>query len=279
MSAAVTAPRTARELIAASGIPPREAEILLLKVLSKHRAWLYAHGDELVDSTLAEQFLAWVGRHAAGEPLAYILGQREFWSLPLRVTPAVLIPRPDTELLVQWALELIHANGWSRCVDMGTGSGAIALALKSEATALAVTAVDASADALAVARANGEQLGLTVEWREGNWFDGLPDGRWPLVVSNPPYIADGDPHLTQGDLPAEPLSALVSGPDGLDDIREIIAAAPGRLESGGWLLLEHGWDQGPAVRALLAEAGFIAVETRQDIGGNDRVTGGAIEHG
>lgn len=270
---------TARELVASTTLPGRDAEILLLGLLKKNRAWLYARGDDPLDDSTITAFTALAARRLAGEPIAYIQGSREFWSLSIGVAPGVLIPRPDTELLVQWALEHISARQVDRCLDLGTGSGAIALALKSEAPKLSITAVDVSEAALAIASENGERLGLTVDWRLGSWFKAVTGSQWPLIVSNPPYIASDDPHLQQPDLLAEPLSALVSGDDGLDAIRTIVAESPDHLVDGGWLLVEHGWDQGAAVRQLLESRGFGCVETRRDLGGNDRVTGGCFRHG
>lgn len=265
---------TVRGAIDAAGIPRREAELLLLHLLGRDRGWLFAHATAPLDEATAQGFLALSRRRAAGEPIAYLTGRREFWSLSLAVTPAVLIPRPDTEILVQWALELAAANAVDAVLDLGTGSGAIALALARELPGIRVTASDASAAALAVARANGSALEATIEWLEGNWFDPVPGRRWPLIVSNPPYIAAGDPHLVAGDLPAEPASALVAGPSGLECLAAIAAAAPAHLRADGWMLLEHGCDQGAAVRELLREAGFTEVATRPDLAGRDRVSGG-----
>ena len=281
---------TARALIAESRLTTRDAELLLLGLLGKDRAWLYSRGDEPLALSVQQDYQRYVERRRAGEPIAYILGQREFWSMSLRVAPGVLIPRPDTELLVEWALELLDiddsqdpvaqtdSRGISQCrhscLDLGTGSGAIALALKKERPNLRVTAVDASDDALAIAQDNGRRLGLAVEWLKSDWFETLAGRRWPLIVSNPPYIAAEDPHLSEGDLPSEPASALVSGIDGLDAIRQIVADSTRQLLPGGWLCLEHGWDQAAVVRALLESAGFVSVQSRRDLAGHERVSGG-----
>jgi release factor glutamine methyltransferase len=237
------------------------------------RAWLLAHdGDTLTTA----QETAWqnaLQRRLQGEPVAYITGLKEFFGLTLNVDARVLDPRPDTEILVEWALELLPAGQPSRVLDLGTGSGAVALALQHQRTAAKVTAVDASADALAVAIANAARLNLPVQCVLSDWMDAVP-GPFELIVSNPPYVAEGDPHLAA--LTHEPLSALTSGTDGLDDIRQIIAQAPSRLAPGGWLLLEHGWDQAAPVQALLGEAGFVQVQSRRDLSGIERCTGAAV---
>lgn len=265
---------SARDLLAQAGIARRDAELLLLHLLERDRSWLFAHGDEALPESTLSAFHELAARRADGEPIAYIVGEREFWSLPLRVSPAVLIPRPDTEILVQWALELIRDEGFHACLDLGTGSGAIALAIKHDCATCTVTAVDQSDAALAVARDNGHCLGLEIEWLRSDWFTALEGRRWPLLVSNPPYIRADDEHLGQGDLPAEPHTALVSGTDGLDSIRELILGAPAHLLPGGWLIMEHGWDQADAVTGLLRDAGFTAVTSRQDLAGHWRTTGG-----
>jgi release factor glutamine methyltransferase len=251
-----------------------DAVLLMQHALARTAAWLYAHGDAPVGADGASRFSGLVARRAAGEPVAYLLGRRGFWTLDLTVTPETLIPRPETELLVEQALARLEADAVARVVDLGTGSGAIALAIASERPSARVVATDASAGALAVARANAAACGLAgrVEFRPGDWFAPLAGECFDLVVSNPPYIAAGDPHLGQGDLRHEPASALASGPDGLDAIRAIAAEAPGHLVAGGWLLLEHGLEQGAAVRALLESAGLVEVATVQDLEGRDRVT-------
>ncbi|GAB3361021.1 peptide chain release factor N(5)-glutamine methyltransferase [Lysobacter tyrosinilyticus] len=260
-------------LAARARIDAVDAEFLLVHVLGKSRSWLFAHRDDLVTGDLAATFAALVQRRAQGEPVAYLTGQRGFWRFDLAVTPATLIPRPETELLVELALERLPTDRALRVADLGTGSGAIALALAHERPRAQVTATDASASALAVARANANALRLgNVGFDEGDWYTPLGDAHFDLIASNPPYIALGDPHLDEGDLRYEPASALSSGTDGLDAIRTIVADAPAHLLPGGWLLLEHGWDQGEAVRALLTMAGFAEVATYQDLEGRDRVS-------
>ncbi len=251
-----------------------DANLLLLHVLKRPQAWLYAHGDAVVDADQAARFRELVARRASGEPVAYLLGYRGFWTLDLRVTPDTLIPRPETELLVEQALERLDPAADVRVADLGTGSGAIALAIATERPRARVVATDRSEAALAVAQGNAVAHGLAgrVAFRQGDWFAPLAGERFDLVASNPPYIADGDPHLARGDLRHEPASALSSGADGLDAIRLLVAVAPSHLESGGWLLLEHGFDQGPAVRALLDAAGFVEVATVQDLERRDRVS-------
>lgn len=252
-----------------------DAEALLLHVLGKPRSWLIAHDTDVPGDDARAAFDALVARRAAGEPVAYITGHRGFWSLDLAVTPATLIPRPETELLVELALERLPPDRPCRVADLGTGSGAIALAIARERPRAQVTAVDVSADALAVARGNAARLGLErVRFLQGTWMTPLSGERFDVVVSNPPYIEAGDPHLEQGDLRFEPAAALASGADGLDAIREIVAAAPGHLGPGGWLLMEHGWNQGAAVRGLLERAGYAEVFTAPDLEGRDRVSGG-----
>jgi release factor glutamine methyltransferase len=250
-----------------------DAEFLLLHVLGQPRAWLFAHRDDPAADDVAAVFEVLVERRARGEPVAYLTGRRGFWSFDLAVTAATLIPRPETELLVELALARLPTDRPLRVADLGTGSGAIALALAHERPRAQVVASDASAPALAVASANARALGLAnVVFREGDWFGPLAGERFDLVASNPPYIAGDDPHLAEGDLRFEPASALSSGVDGLDAIRRIVADAPAHLQDGGWLLLEHGWEQGAAVRALLRDAGFAAVATERDLEGRDRVT-------
>lgn len=259
-----------------SGEARLEAEVLLLHVLGRPRAWLYAHADDELPLPQHEAFERLVQRRCAGEPVAYLTGTREFWSLALRVTGATLIPRADTERLVELALERLPPATPLRVADLGTGSGAIALAIASERPQARVVATDASAAALAVARQNAElNKILNVDFSEGDWLAAVAQQRFDLIVSNPPYIAADDAHLQQGDLRFEPHSALAAGVDGLDDIRRIAVAAGPHLHDGAWLLLEHGFDQGGAVRALLEAAGFANVATWQDLGGLDRVTGGS----
>jgi len=258
----------------------RECELLLMHALGVGRAWLYAHADDEVAPVFMGQFNCYVSRRAAGEPLAYITGRREFFSLDLAVTTAVLIPRAETELLVELALQKIPQGEKVDVADLGTGSGAIALALARARPHARVRATDASADALAVARGNAERLGIgNVEFAQGDWCAALDDARFDMIVSNPPYIAAGDKHLGEGDLRFEPAAALSSGVDGLDAIRAIARDAPAHLEPGGWLLLEHGCDQGAAVRALLEQCGFDEVMTMRDLEGRDRVSGGRYAAG
>ncbi|PPE69025.1 peptide chain release factor N(5)-glutamine methyltransferase [Caldimonas thermodepolymerans] len=258
------------------GLERIDAQALLAHVLDlppgRARAWLLAHDTDPLPPAQLARYEALVQRRATGEPLAYLVGTREFYGLTLAVTPAVLVPRPDTETLVDWAVELLRPLPAPRVADLGTGSGAIALALKHSLPQAEVSAVDLSAEALAVARANGERLGLAVQWLHGSWLEPLAGRRLEMIVSNPPYIADGDPHLPA--LQHEPERALTSGPDGLDDLRRIVAAAPHHLLPGGWLLLEHGHDQAEAVQALLREAGFQRIQTRHDLGHRPRCTGG-----
>lgn len=257
---------------ARSRLAPGEAELLLMHVLERGHGWLYAHGRDPLPAAAATRFGRLVERREAGEPVAYLTGRRGFWSLDLRVGPDTLIPRAETERLVELALERLPAGTPGRVADLGTGSGAIALAIASERPRLQVVATDASAAALGVARDNAVALGLAnVEFRHGDWFAPLVGERFRLVASNPPYIARDDPHLARGDLRHEPARALASGADGLDDLRVIARAAGAHLEPGGWLLLEHGHDQGPAVRELLRAAGFLEVATATDLEGRDRV--------
>jgi release factor glutamine methyltransferase len=255
-----------------------EAAILLAHALGKPRSWLLAHADDPADTAGAAAFAALVERRAAGEPVAYLTGHRGFWTLDLEVTPATLIPRPETELLVELALAKLPREGAPRVADLGTGSGAIALAIARECPHTRVLATDASAAALAVARRNAEANRIrNVGFAQGDWFAALGDERFDLIVSNPPYIAADDPHLERGDLRFEPGSALASGSDGLDDIRRIVAGARSHLAGDGWLLFEHGWDQGTAVRGLLDAAGYRDVFTVQDLEQRDRVSGGSLD--
>jgi release factor glutamine methyltransferase len=249
--------------------------MLLLHVLGQPphaRAWLLTHDTDPLPADAAARLEALAQRRLSGEPMAYLLGHKEFHGLPLQVDARVLDPRDDTETLVDWALELLPESTTARVLDLGTGSGAIALAVAHRRPQALVTAVDASADALTVAAANADRLGLRVTFQQGDWFSPVHGQRFDLVLSNPPYIADNDPHLPR--LAHEPLSALVSGPDGLDDLRRIVAGAPAHLIPGGWLLLEHGWDQAGPVQALLAQAGFADVGTRRDLAGVPRCSGG-----
>jgi len=248
-----------------------EAQLLLIHVLNVDRAWLIAHASDEITAAQAQTFAQLVQRRLQGEPVAYMLGYREFFGLILKVTPDTLIPRPDTETLVEAALQKI--SGAMRVLDLGTGTGAIALAIAHNAPQTQVTAVDASVNALAVARENAQSLQLGhVQCVHSDWFAALIGQTFDLIVSNPPYIEDSDPHLAQGDLRFEPPSALASGADGLQDIDRIIASAPNHLSANGWLMLEHGYNQAEAVQQRLTMRGFQAVETRHDLGGNPRVT-------
>jgi release factor glutamine methyltransferase len=250
------------------GVERGDVQTLLSHLTGRDRAWLITHGDAQAPGAEAA-----LRRLADGEPLAHLTGWQPFHGLMLNVTPATLIPRPDTEVIVDWALELLSAlPGQPSVVDLGTGSGAIALAIKAACPRARVTAVDFSAAALAVARGNGERLGLAVDWRHGSWFEPLAAQRFDLVVSNPPYIAGDDPHLPA--LRHEPITALTPGGDGLADLQTLIAAAPQHLHAGGWLLLEHGWDQADAVAQHLAAGGFAELCLRRDRAGRARASGG-----
>lgn len=258
-----------------SDSPALDADCLICSVLSCTRTFLRTWPEQELEPEQIEQIEALAKRREDGEPVAYILGVREFWSLPLEVAPSTLIPRPDTETLVEWGLELLPPKGTgAKALDLGTGTGAIALALKSECPALRMWAVEKSEDALALARRNAARLGYQVNFQQSHWFDGVKETQFDLIVSNPPYIDEQDPHLTQGDVRFEPHSALIAGDDGLADIKELIAAAPNYLNQGGWLLLEHGWQQAEQVGELLKARGFSQVTTRLDLGGQPRITGG-----
>lgn len=252
-----------------------EAEVLLLHVVQRPRVWLYAHADDALPAAALLKFDELIQRRAQGEPVAYIVGRREFWSLDLLVNPATLIPRADTERLVELALQRLAPGQHVDVADLGTGSGAVALAIAHERTQARVVATDASAAALAVARENAQENSIVnVEFVQGYWFAPLDGRRFGLIVSNPPYIAADDRHLQQGDLRFEPAAALAAGRDGLDDIRQIVAQAGGHLLPGAWLLLEHGYDQAEAVRALLQHAGFVEIDSWRDLAGQERVSGG-----
>lgn len=250
-----------------------DADLLLAHVLGVARAWLFAHRDDPVDAGDAARYEALVLRAARGEPVAHLTGTRGFWSMDLAVTPAVLVPRPETERLVEWALEAVREVRAPRIADLGTGSGAIALALARERPDARVVAIDASAAALEVARANAARLAIgNIEFRLGHWCAPLAADCFDLVAANPPYIREGDPHLSAGALPFEPRMALASGADGLDAIREIASCAAAHLVDGGWLGLEHGFDQGVEVRAILETRGWLDVQTRADLEDRDRIT-------
>lgn len=250
-----------------------DAEVMLAHALGQGRSWLFAHGTDAVAPEVQVRFEFLVRRRIDGEPVAYLTGRQGFWTLDLEVSPATLIPRPETERLVELALARIPDRQPARIADLGTGSGAIALAIASERADATVVATDASSAALEVARRNAASHGLgNVEFRCGDWFAPLQGECFDLIATNPPYIADGDNHLGEGDLRFEPASALSSGTDGLDAIRTIVSQAAAHLHDGGWLLLEHGWDQGEAVRALLADRGFTDTETVRDLEDRDRVS-------
>ena len=261
----------------ALGLEMLDTQLLLLHALDRPasaRAWLAAHGDETLLPATAIRFQASVGRRLAHEPLAYIVGQREFYGLNLCVDRRALIPRPDTETLVDWALELLRDKPGARLIDLGTGSGAIALALKHQRADLQVSASDASAQALELALDNARRLCLDVRFIRGHWLDAIGE-KFDLIVSNPPYVRAGDPHLQA--LQAEPEQALVAGVDGLAALRRITAAAPSRLHRGGWLLLEHGYDQAETVRGLMQDAGLHEVGSRRDLAGIERCSGGRLD--
>lgn len=256
------------------GLDLTDSRLLLLHALGQPRAgraWLLAHDTDMVSEAVNTSLQGYVARRLAGEPVAYIVGHKEFYGLNLQVNSDVLVPRPDTETLVDWALDVLEPTPDARVVDLGTGSGAIALALKATRPALQMEAVDYSHAALAVAQANAQRLGLAVTFRQGSWLSGT-EGEFQAIVSNPPYIREDDEHLPA--LRFEPRQALTAGNDGLDDIRTIIDQAKTRLQTGGWLLLEHGYDQAADVRALLEAAGFVNVQSRQDLAGIERCSGG-----
>jgi release factor glutamine methyltransferase len=253
-----------------------DAQLMLAHLLQHPRSWLIAHDDVPLGAQHSSRYVQWLERRGAGEPLAYLLGQAEFCGLALQVGPEVLIPRPETELLVDWGVEVLAA--WAgraspaRVIDLGCGSGAIALAIQHRHPAAAVTAVDASAPALDIARRNAEALGLPITRALGDWWSAVAGQRFHLALANPPYVAPGDPHLQA--LRHEPRSALVAPDNGMADLRRLIDTAPESLHPGGWLLLEHGHDQGLPVRERLQQVGFSQVETRCDLAGLERCTGG-----
>lgn len=254
-----------------------EAELLLAHALGRSRAWLFAHADAVPDDDQRQCFDALVAARRTGTPIAYLVGQRGFWTFDLAVTPDVLIPRADTERLVELALERVPPDAACDIADLGTGSGAIALAIASERPQARVLATDASDAALAIARGNAQRLGIgNVTFSQGDWCVPLGTRRFDVIASNPPYIEAGDVHLGEGDLRFEPAAALASGEDGLDAIRTIAAQAPRHLVPRGWLLVEHGWNQGEAVRAILSANGFADVTTAQDLESRDRVTLGRV---
>ncbi len=278
MSAATLRERlaaAARQLAAVSETPRLDAEILLAAALERPRSYLHAWPERTLEPEPSGRFSAWLERRLNGEPVAYLLGRREFWSLDLEVTPDTLIPRPETELLVELALARLPVDRPVTIADLGTGSGAIALALAVERPLGRVVATDQSPAALTVARRNARRLNIAnVEFREGDWCTPLGSGRFELIAANPPYVAAADPRWRQGELRFEPPAALVSGADGLDALRIIIAQTPKVLKPGGWLLLEHGYDQGEVVPALLRERGFDAVNDHRDAAGISRTSRG-----
>jgi release factor glutamine methyltransferase len=254
-----------------------EVNLLLQHVLGVNRAWLISHENDVLSVEKETEFTALFSQRLAGEPIAYIVGQREFYGLNLKVTPDTLIPRPDTETLVEAALERIPPNRLLTVLDLGTGSGAIALAIAKNRPQTQVTAVDASSSALSIAQENAHLLQISnVQFLPSNWFESLAGKTFDMIVSNPPYIASADPHLSQGDLRFEPASALASGEDGLNDIRLIVQQATHYLNPNGWLMLEHGYNQADEVAKLLTEAEFIAVQHVQDLAGIVRVTLGQL---
>lgn len=273
------APRTVRDCLAdaaALGLDRLDAQLLLGEVIGRGRAWLHAHDEFELSQGESLRFEQWTARRQAGEPFAYIVGHKEFHGLELQVDARVLVPRPDTEVLVDWAIELLQGElagvAAPRVVDLGTGSGAIALAVRQACPSCRVTVTDASPGALEVATTNARRLGIALEACQGSWWRAVPDRRFHLILSNPPYIAAGDAHLAA--LTAEPLDALTPGESGLEALREIVSQARGHLEDGGWMLLEHGFDQGDAVGDLMRSQGFRQVATRRDLGGQLRCTGG-----
>jgi release factor glutamine methyltransferase len=267
---------TVRQVIAQSGLMPLDAQVLLAHTLGSDRAWLVAHANDALPRDRVDAFFALARRRRDGEPVAYLTGIREFWGMALTVTPNVLIPRPETETLVERALARLPSDRALRLLDLGTGSGAIALALARERPLAQVTATDTSDAALIVARTNARRLYLhSVEFLSADWYAGLPDGApFDMIVSNPPYIAAGDRHLSEGDVRFEPMAALVAGSDGLDALRIIVAGARDRLAPGGFLIVEHGHDQAQSVREMFAGTGYVDLESSRDLAGIPRVMAG-----
>ena len=264
-----------KSLLLDTRLPRLEVRMLLEHVLAKPRAWLLAHDTDPLAPEVVAAYEALAQRRLAGEPMAYLLGQREFMGHAFRVTPDVLIPRPDTEVLVETALECVAAMPAPAVLDLGTGSGAIAISIALARRDARVMASDVSAAALAVAAGNAWELTASVRFVQGSWYGAVPAGEgFDLIVSNPPYVASDDPHLGQGDVRFEPRGALTDGADGLEDLRRIVAGAHRHLKAGGALWMEHGWDQAEAVRGLLAAAGFADVHSRRDLAGIERISGG-----
>jgi release factor glutamine methyltransferase len=254
-----------------------DAELLLAAALGKPRSFLHTWPERIVSSEAAQAFDGYLQRRRTGEPVAYILGQQGFWSIDLEVATHTLIPRPETEMLVETALELLPGAIPHRLLDLGTGTGAIALSLAKDRAQWNVTGVDRVQEAVDLAERNRQRLHLdNAQIKLSHWFSAVEGQRFDLILSNPPYIADNDPHLVQGDVRFEPSSALTSGADGLDDLRIIVSQAPAHLQAGGWLLLEHGYDQGSAVRELLNRHGFEQIQTRRDLGEHERITFGRV---
>jgi release factor glutamine methyltransferase len=277
----MTSAPTISGVLAQSGLVPLDAQVLLAHVLEKDRAWLIAHASDTLARDRAEAFHALARRRREGEPVAYLTGRREFWGLSLRVSPSVLIPRPETETLVELSLARLPKNEDARVLDLGTGSGAIALAIAHDRPRASVLATDFSSAALDVARDNARNLGLAnVEFAQSDWYDAVPQpwrgGAFDLIVSNPPYVAAADPHLAEGDVRFEPERSLTPGGDGLGAIMRIVAGAGERLAPGGSLAVEHGFDQSDAVRALFAAAGFGEIVAVRDLAGIPRVVAGVI---
>lgn len=264
------------EALRSADIDPADARVLLRTALRVSNAHLVAHPEQQLTDSQRADYLAWVERRRAGTPVAYLTGEREFYSLAFNVTPAVLIPRPETELLVEAALEHLPLDSPLSVLDLATGSGCVAVTFARQRPRAMVTATDISRDALAVARGNAARHGASIEIVESDWFAALTGRCFDLIVANPPYIAAGDAHLAAGDLRFEPRAALVAGPIGLECIKVIVEEALPHLAPGGWLLFEHGYDQGPRSRALLAAAGYDDIVTRRDLAGSERVSGGRV---
>jgi release factor glutamine methyltransferase len=270
---------TPAELVAVSGLPRLEAEVIVAHALGRPRSWLLGHRDDALDPQVATACNRLLARRAAGEPVAYLVGERELFGLAFEVTPAVLIPRPETELLVELALAEVALRTRApspRVLDLATGCGAVAIAIAAHLPQAEVLASDISRPALAIAARNAARHAVRVEWRQGDWFAPFAGERFDVVVANPPYVASADPHLGEGDVRYEPRLALVGGEDGLAAIRVIVGQADAHLADGGLLLLEHGHDQGDPCRALLHGAGLVEVCTWRDLAGRERVTGGRL---